>query len=90
MAIETSVCRPAFIRTTLHIIRSAFLLAAFLISSKNCELQSRSARITSEPRDHISRRTHCASRAFGGAGSKRSLHLSNSVQVDIRLVGSII
>ena len=37
MAIETSVCRPAFIRTTLHIIGSAFLLAAFLMSSNNCE-----------------------------------------------------
>src|SRR4029077_76864 len=37
MAIETSVCRPAFIRTTLHTIGSAFLLAAFMMSSKNCE-----------------------------------------------------
>jgi hypothetical protein len=37
MAIETSVCRPAFIRTTLHTIGSAFLLAAFMMSSNNCE-----------------------------------------------------
>ena len=38
MAIETSVCRPAFMRTTLHIIGSAFLLAAFVMSSNNCEI----------------------------------------------------
>jgi hypothetical protein len=38
MEIETSVCRPAFMRMTLHIIGSAFLLAAFVITSKNCEI----------------------------------------------------
>jgi hypothetical protein len=38
MDIETSVCRPAFMRATLLIIGSAFLLAAFARSSNNCEI----------------------------------------------------
>jgi hypothetical protein len=37
MDIETSVCRPAFMRTTLHMMGSVFLLAAFVMSSNNCE-----------------------------------------------------
>jgi hypothetical protein len=37
MDIETSVCLPAFMRTTLHIIGSVILLAAFVMSSNNCE-----------------------------------------------------
>jgi hypothetical protein len=38
MDIETSVCCPAFMRRTLHIIGSAFLLAAFVMLSNNCEI----------------------------------------------------
>jgi len=38
MDIETSVCLPAFMRTTLHIIGSAFLFAAFAMLSNNCEI----------------------------------------------------
>ena len=38
MDMETSVCRPAFMRTTLHVVGSVFLLAAFVMSSNNCEI----------------------------------------------------
>ena len=75
MDIETSVCRPAFMRTTLLIIGSAFLPAAFVMSSNNREISVMlSMDYLTIARDDVTDSSQNPLRhaPFGGAGIKRT------------------
>ena len=76
MDIESSVCRPAFMRTTLYIIGLAFLLAAFVMSSNNCEISViLSMDYLTIPREDVtdsSQKSFAPFAPFGGAGIKRT------------------